>query len=89
MVKLSIPTGVLFGALPFLDLLVSVNAETAHGRVTVLDGIPYYVGDIAVALIPEVFKSSWQCKLWTSPIHLGKARLFKKGSKYRSISLEQ
>ncbi|PKX91428.1 amidase signature enzyme [Aspergillus novofumigatus IBT 16806] len=48
---------VLLGALSSLNL-VSVNAETAHGRVTVLNGIQYYVGDIAVARIPEVAVSA-------------------------------
>jgi hypothetical protein len=54
MVKFAISAAVLLGALPVFALFVSVNANTAHGRVTVLNGIPYYVGDIAVARIPEV-----------------------------------
>ncbi|KAL3449918.1 amidase signature domain-containing protein [Aspergillus insuetus] len=58
MVKFAIPVAVLFGALPVFDLVVSVNADTAHGRVTVLNGIPYYVGDIAVARMPEVAVSA-------------------------------
>ncbi|KAL4863997.1 hypothetical protein BDV12DRAFT_206061 [Aspergillus spectabilis] len=46
---------VLLGALPVLDLVVSVSADNiAHGRVTVLDGIPYYVGEIAVARLSDV-----------------------------------
>jgi hypothetical protein len=58
MVKFAISAVVLLGALPVFDLFVSVNADTAHGRVTVFNGIPYYVGDIAVARIPEVAVSA-------------------------------
>ncbi|GKZ48282.1 hypothetical protein AbraIFM66951_012045 [Aspergillus brasiliensis] len=58
MVKFTTSAAVLLGALPVLDLLTSVAAETARGRVTVLNGIPYYVGDVAVARIPEVAVSA-------------------------------
>ncbi|KAL3457272.1 amidase signature domain-containing protein [Aspergillus heterothallicus] len=58
MIAFSIPAAVLIGALPILDLLACVKAETAHGRVTVLDGIAYYVGDIPVAQLPEVALSA-------------------------------
>jgi hypothetical protein len=58
MVKFPHSAAVLLGALPVLDVFVSVTAETARGRVTVLDGVPYYVGDIAVARIPQVALSA-------------------------------
>ncbi|KAL5343542.1 amidase signature enzyme [Aspergillus crustosus] len=46
---------VLLGALPALDLITSVGADNiAQGRVTVLNGVPYYVGDIAVARLPDI-----------------------------------
>jgi hypothetical protein len=52
-VKFPTFTTVLLRALPALSLLVSVNAEsTAHGRVTVINGIPYYVGDIKTKYLP-------------------------------------
>jgi hypothetical protein len=54
MVKLATPAAVLLGALPFLDLFVVVKAETAYSRVTILDGIPYYIRDITIGRIPKV-----------------------------------
>ncbi|KAL4800106.1 amidase signature domain-containing protein [Aspergillus venezuelensis] len=45
----------LLGALAVFDLLISIRADAlAHGRVTVLDGISYYIGDIPVAQLPHV-----------------------------------
>ncbi|KAL2835669.1 amidase signature domain-containing protein [Aspergillus pseudoustus] len=58
MVKSATAAAVLIWALPFLDLLAPACAETAHGRVTVLNGIAYYVGDIAVGHLPEVALSA-------------------------------
>ncbi|KAL3486213.1 amidase signature domain-containing protein [Aspergillus germanicus] len=58
MAKSAISATVLLGALSVFELFVSVNADTAHGRVAILNGIPYYVGDIAVARIPEVVVSA-------------------------------
>ncbi|KAL4907003.1 hypothetical protein BDW74DRAFT_190002 [Aspergillus multicolor] len=49
----------LLGAFAVFDLLASVGADhLAHGRVTVLDGISYYVGDIPVAHLSNVPSSA-------------------------------
>ncbi|KAL4955899.1 amidase signature domain-containing protein [Aspergillus filifer] len=48
-------TMALLGALAVFDMLISVGADPlAHGRVTVLDGISYYVGDIPVAQLSHM-----------------------------------
>ncbi|KAL4923635.1 amidase signature domain-containing protein [Aspergillus undulatus] len=52
------PRTVLLGTLTILDLLISARADNlAHGRVTVLNGISYYVGDVPVAQLSDVYFS--------------------------------
>jgi hypothetical protein len=46
---------VLFSTMAAHNLLSIVNAEgQAHGRVTMLDSIPYYVGDVSVSQLLDV-----------------------------------
>lgn len=46
---------ILCSAVLTLNIVSPANAENlAHGRVTLLDGIPYYVGDIPVSRLLDV-----------------------------------
>lgn len=46
---------ILYSAVLTLNIVFPANAENlAHGRVTLLDGIPYYVGDIPVSRLLDV-----------------------------------